>query len=449
MKLISQLKNYEKRIGVWGLGYIGYSSMAHFCKQGIKCIGTDVDEKKVNAVNTGESIIPNIENWLGFNVKPLVKAKLMTATTDWNKLISEDVPIHLVCIPTERHDEPFDDILIDVITKISKISKLNLSQPPLVIIESTITPDRVDKLVIPLFEKNNVTVGKDLLLGVAPRRDWFAEADKTLRALPRVVGGTTPEATEMISGVLGIVCEKILKATDHFHAAIVKAVENAYRCVEIQLANELSLAFPDKNITEVLELASTKWNMGSYHPSVGIGGYCIPIAPKYIIAGATNPNALSIFKTTLESTSRQSIIVADNIAQREHKRVGILGLAYKGDLKVHILSPTIAIVKRLKELGIAVKVSDPYYTSEEIKKILDVETFEYPDGMVEFDTIVLVSDHILYETTKSDEIIGNLKNCRLIIDNMGSWKKINFDNLIEYHEVGDKNWLLFDNKQSL
>ena len=113
------------------------------------------------------------------------------------------------------------------------------------------------------------------------------------------------------------------------------------------------------------------------------------------------------------------------------------------------MSPTIAIVKRLKELGIAVKVNDPYYTSEEIKKILDVETFDYPDGMIEFDIIVIVSDHVLYESTKSDEIIGNLKNCRLIIDNMGTWKKINFDNLIEYHEVGDKNWLLLDNKQSL
>jgi len=441
MKLISQLQNHEKLIGVWGLGYIGYSSMAHFSKQGIKCIGTDVDEKKVNAVNTGESIIPNIEGWLGFNVKPLVKTKLMTATTDWKKLISEDVLIHLVCIPTERNDEPFDDILVDVITKISKFSKLNLSQPPLVIIESTITPDRVDKLVIPLFEKNNVTVGRDLLLGVAPRRDWFAEAEKTLQSLPRVVGGTTPETTELMTNVLGIVCEKVLKATDHFHAAIVKAVENAYRCVEIQLANELSLAYPDKNITEVLELASTKWNMGSYHPSVGIGGYCIPIAPKYIMAGAKNPHALSIFMTVLESISQQPIIVADNIAKRGFKQVGILGLAYKGDLKVHIMSPTIAIVKRLKELGIEVKVNDPYYTAEEIKKILGVETFDYPDGMVEFDTILIVANHVLYESTKSDEIIGNLKNCRLIIDNMGAWKKINFDNLIEYHEVGDKNWL--------
>jgi len=45
MKLISQLQNHEKLIGVWGLGYIGYSSMAHFSKQGIKCIGTDADEK--------------------------------------------------------------------------------------------------------------------------------------------------------------------------------------------------------------------------------------------------------------------------------------------------------------------------------------------------------------------------------------------------------------------
>ena len=39
------------------------------------------------------------------------------------------------------------------------------------------------------------------------------------------------------------------------------------------------------------------------------------------------------------------------------------------------------------------------------------------------------------------KIKNNLKNCRLILDNKGHWKDIDFEN-IEYHEAGDRNWLI-------
>lgn len=443
MSLLDDLKNKKKYLGIWGLGYIGFSSMAHFARQGIKCIGTDIDPVKVNAVNIGKSIMPNLESWLGFPVEPLVKAGLMQATTDWTELINNKVPVHLICVPTEKYDEPFDDCLIDVIKKLCNFKNIKTDYPPLIIIESTITPDRVDSIVFPILREAGFSVGKDILVGVAPRRDWFAEPDKTLKTLPRVVGGSTPETTELMAEVLGLVCDKILKATDHVHAAIVKSVENTYRCVEIQLANELSLAYPHINIVEVLKWAGTKWNMGTYHPSVGIGGYCIPLAPKYILSGARNPKELQILNATIKSYKAQPIKVVKNLIKRGVKNIGILGLAYKGDLKVHTLSPTLTIVKELKKHGIKVKVHDPYYTAEEIKKILDVETFSYPEGMKEFDAIVIVADHILYRGTPSDDVLNNLKNCKLIIDNMGAWNKIDFSKRkIEYHEAGDKNWII-------
>lgn len=40
------------------------------------------------------------------------------------------------------------------------------------IIEFTLTPNKTDELVVPIFE-NGLHVGKDISLGVAPRRDWF------------------------------------------------------------------------------------------------------------------------------------------------------------------------------------------------------------------------------------------------------------------------------------
>ena len=40
------LKSKKFKIGVWGTGYIGLSTMVYFSKKKIQCVGFDVDEKK-------------------------------------------------------------------------------------------------------------------------------------------------------------------------------------------------------------------------------------------------------------------------------------------------------------------------------------------------------------------------------------------------------------------
>ncbi|MBW2987972.1 nucleotide sugar dehydrogenase [Candidatus Woesearchaeota archaeon] len=443
-ELRKKLLSGEKKIGIWGLGYIGFSSMAYFAKEGVSCIGTDIIKERVDRINTvGKSHLPNMDFWLGFDTLPLVKSKLMYATTDWKELICEDVAVHLVAIPTEREGKPYDDILVDVMTKLfTSYKKFKPAEPPLIIIESTLTPNRVDTLILPMAKKHGLRVGKDILLGVAPRRDWFVSPDKTLKTLPRVVGGTDPYTTDLIAEVLGIVSDTVLKATDHNHACIVKSIENAFRQVDITLANQFSLAYPHLNMTEILKLAGTKWNINTYHPSFGTGGYCIPLAPQYVLEGAKHPEVLTILKASLETDFSQPQRVAKSVAKRGFKNIGILGLAYTGDIKVAVLSPTIALVKEFKKLGIKVRVNDPLFTPDEIKEHTGAEAFEFPTGMNEFDAILIVAPHMQYKSIPYMEILDNLRKCKFILDNMGVWKHLPFEKHgIEYHEAGDAHWL--------
>ena len=308
-------------------------------------------------------------------------------------------------------------------------------------IESTLTPDAVDKIVMPLIKKNGLEVGKDILLGVAPRRDWFTASDKTLKTLPRVVGGTTPETTEVMRSVFSLICDTVLPAKDHKHAAIVKSIENAYRQLEITFANQLSLAYPDLDMTSILKLVGTKWNIGTYHPSFGTGGYCIPLAPQYVLEGARNPEALTLLNASLETDFSQPDRVVESLLKRGAKKVAVLGIAYTGDLKVHVLSPALSIVKKLKEKGVEVKVHDPYYSEKEIKDLLDVESLKFPQGLKGFDTILIVANHMKYRYVNESRITENLQHCKLILDNMGCWKDLKFSTEIEYHEAGDAHWL--------
>ncbi|MBU0615822.1 MAG: nucleotide sugar dehydrogenase [Nanoarchaeota archaeon] len=441
MNLKEQLITGRKKLGVWGLGYIGFSSIAYFARAGITCLGTDPLQHRVDDVNHGKVTIPNFQYWLGFDVKQLSDNKIMQATADWKELISNEVAVHLVTIPTEQGGKPYHEYLKDVIIKLSKFKDIKTEHPPLVIVESTLTPTVMDNIVIPLFKEKGITVGKDILLGVAPRRDWFTESDKTLKTLPRVVGGTTPETTDLMADVLGIICDTIIKAPDHKHAAIVKSIENAYRQLDITFANQLSLAYPDMDMTYVLKMVGTKWNIGTYHPSFGTGGYCIPLAPQYVLEGAKHPEKLTLIKESLKTDFSQPNTVVESLIKRGIKKVAILGIAYTGDLKVHVLSPGIPIAKMLKEKGIDVKVNDPYYSDQEIRDLTGCEPIKFPSGLADRDSIVIVSPHMQYKYTNNQEIKKQLGNVKFILDNMGIWKSMEKPEGAIYHEAGDAHWL--------
>ena len=441
-QLRRELLEGKRKIAVWGTGYIGFSTMANFAAEGVTCVGTDVSERIVSTINLGKPPVANMEYWLGFDTKYLVDSGMMIATLDWKKLMNPEFAVHMIAIPTEKEDEPWDGALADVINKISA----NTFEPdsvPLVIIESTLTPNKTDQLVIPIIQKNGLTAGKDIFLGVAPRRDWFISPEKNLRSLPRIVGGTNPETTELMKEVLGIVCDHLVPAPDHRHAEIVKSVENAYRHMDITLANQLSLAYPNLNMIEVLKLVGTKWNVNVYHPSFGSGGYCIPLSSKYVLEGAEKPEWLTLLKDTVETDSRLPEIIADRIADRGFKSVGILGLSYKGDLKVHVLSPAIRLSKRLVERGVSVKVNDPYYTGEEIKRITGADTFSFPSDLQDFEAVIIVAGHRIYKAVPETKLLNHLKGCKLILDNLEeTWKDFDLRTAgIEYHTAGDSGWL--------
>ncbi|HEU0020308.1 MAG TPA: hypothetical protein VFR55_01345, partial [Dehalococcoidia bacterium] len=311
MELKKSLLEGSKRIGIWGVGHIGYSTMSHFAESGVHCVGYDIEPRKVAEINRGEIPIFAMDYWLGFDPEFLYRHGVARATTDYQELMAPDVAVHFICIPTERNGEPFLEPLEDVCHKlIDAVKNKSFSEPPLIIIESTLTPGTTDHFVIPRFQAAGLAVGKDVLIGCAPRRDWFSSTDnKSLRTIPRIFGGADPATSAAIQQVLSIVCASLVPAPDHMHAEVVKSIENAYRHAEVALAFELSRAYPSLDMRTVLELVGTKWNVGTYFPSFGVGGYCIPLSSHYVIQGAEHPEELTLLRQTVKVCEQQPLLV--------------------------------------------------------------------------------------------------------------------------------------------
>ena len=431
------LKSKKFKIAVWGTGYIGLSTMVYFAKKKIRCVGYDINKDKIKKINSGILPLADLANWFGFNIHSLVKSKYLKGTSNYKDIISEDFLVHFIAIPTEKDGKPFYKALINVLNNISKINR-NAKNPPIIIVESTLAPKVSDKKIIPYLKKKKFIIGKNILLSIAPRRDWFIEGAKNLENLDRVYGSTDQQSTKVTKDVLSIVCKKLHVASSYRVSEMVKSVENAYRHMDITLANQLSLAFPNDNIREVLKLVGTKWNIETFHPGIGAGGYCIPLSSRYILSQVKNLSKLTLLRETIKTDDRMSKSIANSIAKKGLKKIGVLGLSYKGDLKVSVLSKVIPLVKSLKNKKLQVRLFDPYFSNKEIHKAVKVKTFNFPKDLPKFDCIIVSVDHKQFKMKKYI-LEKYLKNCKLIIDHDGTWKDYNLKN--NYHLTGDRKWI--------
>ena len=120
MSLKDRIINGDATIGIVGLGYIGFSTAAHYANAGANVIGVDLDKVKVESFNKGTVYIDNIEYWLGFDYSPLVtKYNRARASLSYDSLRNSEVVF--VAIPTERDGEPYMDILKSVVADLSKV----------------------------------------------------------------------------------------------------------------------------------------------------------------------------------------------------------------------------------------------------------------------------------------------------------------------------------------
>ncbi|MGI8967826.1 MAG: UDP binding domain-containing protein [Chloroflexota bacterium] len=433
-RVIEGLQRQELVLGVWGCGHIGASAMYHFTRRGIRCVGYDSAPARVRELDQGRFLTTDIVPAAHLEAD----ASLVTATTRWTDLKRFRVAVHLIAVPTERGAEPSSAVLEDIMPQICEVIRDTDvgGIVPAVIVESTIQPTWIDTVVVPALHAAGLQPGVNVLVGAAPRRDWFSGGEHTLENLPRIVGGSSTTATQLLIALYSLVCDEVVPARDAYHAAFTKVIENLMRFQGMALANSLSLAFPQYDMTHVLSLASTKWNIPYYHPSMGIGGHCIPLAPRYALAEGGPDNAY------LEPVRHAVDFNDDYFSRLYHTRlrellqdcrsVVVLGLAYTPDAKMHKLSPALDALRCLKDTP-RLRIHDPYYTSEDIENICQVQTISFPDDLQDYDGIVLVTPHTAY---KEAVVEDRIRSGTVIIDNFGAWRSRQFVPGVRYHEIG-------------
>lgn len=414
-------------LAVFGLGHMGLPTAALFAKNGLKVVGVDINQENVLQVNSGKS--PIMEPGLDELVGKAVASGNLSATED-GKEAAEDADVLMVIVPTPVDGDKVSDLSF-VISACETITQ-SLKRDDLVIIESTVPPGTCENLVIPLLEKNGLKARKDFGLACTPERALPNNTIHEITHNARVIGGINQESADRAAQLYSkITSGDIIKVNDLKTAEMVKLMENTYRDTNIALANELAVICESLGIdvVEAIQAANHHPRVNIHTPGPGVGGHCLSIDPYFIVEMAQRQGIeASLIKTArmINESMPQHVAEIVEEALREagkplaSSEIGILGVAYKGNVADARETPAQPLIELLIEKGAFVYVHDPYVPEDTTKSFKGIPV--NLDDALACDCVVLITDHSLYKDITPDMIKKGVFVCTRPILNPEDFK---------------------------
>ena len=355
----------QARVGVIGLGYVGLPLAVEFARRGLRSVGFEVDARKADSINRGESYIPDVPSDA---LADAVSSERLHATTDFDELAACDAIIICVPTPLRKTKEPDISYILAASEEITK----RLRHGQLVILESTTYPGTTDEVLLPMFEGRGLKLDEDFLLAFSPERVDPGNPQFHTDNIPKVVGGCTDDSTEVAAALYGQIVKEVHPVTSARVAEAAKLLENTFRAVNIGMANEMARLCYHLGIDtwEVIRAAATKpFGFMPFYPGPGIGGHCIPLDPHYLSWKARQHGFDSRFIGLAEEVNSRMpehvVTLVTDALNDERKslngaRVLVLGVAYKKDIDDVRESPALSIIDRLRAKGADVRYHDPF-----------------------------------------------------------------------------------------
>jgi UDP-N-acetyl-D-glucosamine dehydrogenase len=355
----------DRRVAVVGLGYVGLPLAISFLEAGLEVQGIDVSPGRVEELRAGHSPIDDISDE---RLAAAVEGGLRVVVTGDADLAWADAVI--VCVPTPI--TPSKDPDLSPVLNAATFVRSGLRGGQLVILQSTTFPGTTSGPFRDAIEGGGLRAGTDFDLAFAPERVNPGDPTSMSKAIPRLVGGTTPAATKRAATLLRHINDEVVELSSPDAAELAKLLENIFRNVNLALVNQLALLCERMglDVWEVISAAATKpFGFMRFTPGPGVGGHCIPVDPYYLSWRAREFDFIDRFVELAGDINfampRHVVeLVAEGLNDRGRSlkgaRVGVLGVAFKPDVRDARNSPAAAVLAGLTGRGADVAYHDPH-----------------------------------------------------------------------------------------
>ena len=375
------------KIAIVGQGYVGLPLAVAAAHAGHFVLGFDNNRNLVEDLNMGISHIKDVTNE---SLQILINSKNYVASCDPIDLKNKDVVVIAVPTPLDENKNPDISFLENVAELLGSV----LEEPTLIINESTSYAGTLREIIKNKIEKSQ-TNRVDHFYAAAPERIDPGNTNWGLSNTPRIVSGLTTESTFRAKEFYETFCERVHIASSPEVAELAKLFENTFRQVNIALVNEFSQitrAF-GVGVHEILELADTKpYGFMKFKPGLGVGGHCIPVDPTYLATSAiqmgVNPRFINLANSVNLEMPQYICSLIESSLNISFKglQVLVVGLSYKANISDTRESPSLLLLKELKERGATTFWHDPLVEQANGEKSIDITS-------TKFDLCILAVNH--------------------------------------------------------
>src|SRR6202020_1037166 len=368
------------KIAVVGSGYVGLVAAVCFAEMGHDVICVDNDERKVSALQGGDSLIH--ENSLPELLEKYrnTKVRFMTDLAE----ATRECEAIFIAVGTPQ-SETGDADLSYVEAVACEIARSITSYK--VIVEKSTVPVYTNEWVTRSMERNGVD--RDLF-DVVSNPEFLREgtaicdflhpdrivvgsdSDRAAEVLQRIyrplTSGSYYTRATAIDGVCNESAPPELLMTSTKSAEIIKHASNAFLALKISFINAVATLCEATNAT--VEQVASGMGLDSrigprfLRPGIGYGGSCFPkdVAAFRSVAeqlGIDFTLLVEVEKINVQQKRRFLSKVRSALWTLRGKRLGVLGLAFKGETDDIRESPAIELVKMFLNEGCSIVAFDP------------------------------------------------------------------------------------------
>nr|MDO8099438.1 UDP-glucose/GDP-mannose dehydrogenase family protein [Candidatus Njordarchaeota archaeon] len=443
------MTNSPVKITVIGLGYVGLTTALCFASRGLNVIGVDIDQNKVDAINSKNPPIheSGLDKILADSIEKGFRATTEIPRSD----------IYLVTVGTpSRNDGSID---LNYVEKASEeigetIKEHGTDNYPLVAVKSTVLPGTTRNIVKPKLESTSgKKVGVDVGLCSNPEflREGSAVED-TFNPDKIIIGEYDKRSGDILETLyhdfyqVNNMPPQIRTTIEN--AELMKYANNAFLAMKVSFINEIARLcekIPGADVEDVAKGIGLDKRIGERFLNAGLGwgGSCFPKDVKALIAFSKSIGYKPlIVSSTLEVNEKQPLtsveIARKALGRLKGRRIAILGLAFKPNTDDIREAVSLKIIGRLLDEGAKVEVYDPIATSN-VEKIL-AEKITYStsasDCLKEAECCIIVTEWDEFKKLTPDDFLRNMKN-PVVIDGRRVFKPSEFTGKgVKYIAIG-------------
>ena len=421
-------------IAVVGSGYVGLVAAVCFAEIGHTVICVDNDERKVAALQGGDTLIH--ENHLP-ELLNRYRNNQVRFTTDLAEATREAQAIFIAVGTPQSETGDADLSYVEAVA--CEIARSIDSYK--VIVEKSTVPVYTNEWIRRAIERNGV---KQRLFDVVSNPEFLREGtavEDFLHPDRIVVGADTPEAVKVLGAIyepltggsyynksdaIGGCCSAgappVLLNTSIKSAEIIKHASNAFLALKISFINAVSnlCEATDANVEQVAKGIGLDSRIGPkfLRPGIGYGGSCFPkdVAAFRSVADqfGINFNLLSEVENINVAQKRRFLAkVRSALWTLRGKKLGVLGLAFKGETDDIRESPAIEMIRMLLAEGCSIAAYDPAAKERSAEVLPEGKRLQYVDSAYEAakdaDALLVLTDWAEFVTLDLDRIHQTLR----------------------------------------